>query len=544
MYLIVYKIHVVWEHGDCTGKSERIAPGTPHHHNLGELVLNDAITSFQLCSGSETEPNRPPSSELSEVHRVAVDEHNNKRRRHRSPDLRGDNDEIHQAAQRYAEYLVGNDKFEHSGNPKYGENLAGTGGGNQVEAVRNAESKYDYNNPGFSMETGHFTAVVWKSTTHVGIGVAWNPKKNWWVVVANYSPPGNYDGQYSENVFPPSHACQVGVSVLSNTSKRSYLFILIKISDKMTPNTQYSCIFLTVILISISINQAVVVDAQKVRFYEDPNYEGWWIEFPLRGSSCSNLPEEWINRVSSVNNQDNCLVVWDHDGCRGKSERIERGSPNHHQLSALGFNDQISSFQQCSGSDSGHVTGPGSPGSTPGQGSHTPPPRPPPSSESSNLLGIRRVVVDEHNELRGRHRSPYINGDDEQLHRSAQQHADYLANSDRFENSASSRYGENLAAVQGANEADAVRNAVRMWYRGESKYDYNNPNYQREAGTFTQLVWKSSTNVGIGVSYNSKKNWWVVVANYNPPGNVHGQFRENVLPPYQLGAPFGLKPKN
>ncbi|ODM90822.1 Cell wall protein PRY3 [Orchesella cincta] len=170
---------------------------------------------------------------------------------------------------------------------------------------------------------------------------------------------------------------------------------------------------------------------------------------------------------------------------------------------------------------------------------HTRLPCPPPSSDSSNLLGIRRVVVDEHNEFRGWHRSPYVSGDDEQLHRSAQQHAVHLANSDRFEKSASSRYGENLAAVQGANEADAVKNAVRMWYKGESKYDYKNPNYQREAGAFTQLVWKSSTHVGIGVAYNSKKNWWVVIANYNPPGNVHGQFRENVLPPYKVGIPFG-----
>ncbi|CAL8116323.1 unnamed protein product [Orchesella dallaii] len=114
-------------------------------------------------------------------------------------------------AQQYAEYLANNDKFEHSGNSKYGENLAGTGGGNREEAVRNAvrawyneESKYDYNNPGFTMETGHFTAVVWKSTTHVGIGAAWNPKSRWWVVVANYKPPGNFGGQFRENVFPPS----------------------------------------------------------------------------------------------------------------------------------------------------------------------------------------------------------------------------------------------------------------------------------------------------------------------------------------------------
>ncbi|ODM91212.1 Protein PRY1 [Orchesella cincta] len=203
---------VVWEHGGCSGKSERIAPGTRSHNHLAAIGFNDQISSYQLCSksGSGPRPPGPPSSGLSGVRRVAVDEHNTYRRRHRSPDIRGDNEEIHRTAQRYAEYLANNDKFEHSGG-KYGENLAGTGGGNQEEAVRNAvrmwyneEPKYDYNNTGFSMETGHFTAVVWKSTTHVGIGVAWNPKSRWWVVVANYDPPGNFGGQYRENVFPPS----------------------------------------------------------------------------------------------------------------------------------------------------------------------------------------------------------------------------------------------------------------------------------------------------------------------------------------------------
>lgn len=43
----------------------------------------------------------------------------------------------------------------------------------------------------------------------------------------------------------------------------------------------------------------------------------------------------------------------------------------------------------------------------------------------------------------------------------------------------------------------------------------------------TQLLWKSSEQLGIGVAKNDKGRY-VVVCNYNPQGNVYGQFHENL----------------
>ena len=57
---------------------------------------------------------------------------------------------------------------------------------------------YDYNNPGFSYATGHFTQVIWARTTKVGVGIA--RKGNFIYVVARYSPPGNYLSQFEANV--------------------------------------------------------------------------------------------------------------------------------------------------------------------------------------------------------------------------------------------------------------------------------------------------------------------------------------------------------
>ncbi|MEV0364558.1 hypothetical protein [Nocardia fusca] len=58
----------------------------------------------------------------------------------------------------------------------------------------------DYN-LGFSMATGHFTQLVWKASTRLGIGYA--SKVGWTAVIALYNPAGNVEGQSSQNVARP-----------------------------------------------------------------------------------------------------------------------------------------------------------------------------------------------------------------------------------------------------------------------------------------------------------------------------------------------------
>ncbi|KAG8415394.1 hypothetical protein J3458_009244 [Metarhizium acridum] len=89
-----------------------------------------------------------------------------------------------------------------------GENLAsGTGlasWGSFVNLWGSERTEYDWASPGFSMNTGHFTQVVWKKTRSVGCG--WNKcrggqaKANGHYIVCKYDPAGNYIGQFAENV--------------------------------------------------------------------------------------------------------------------------------------------------------------------------------------------------------------------------------------------------------------------------------------------------------------------------------------------------------
>ncbi|TFK45006.1 CAP domain-containing protein, partial [Crucibulum laeve] len=92
-------------------------------------------------------------------------------------------------------------KFEHSSGGAYGENLAaGTGSFGISNAMTLWMNEAD-NNPGFSSATGHFTQVVWKTTTQVACAIADCPAGTIFgqaskYVVCRYSPPGNVLGQF------------------------------------------------------------------------------------------------------------------------------------------------------------------------------------------------------------------------------------------------------------------------------------------------------------------------------------------------------------
>jgi hypothetical protein len=68
------------------------------------------------------------------------------------------------------------------------------------------------------------------------------------------------------------------------------------------------------------------------------------------------------------------------------------------------------------------------------------------------------------------------------------------------------------------------------WYNELSLYNYSSPGFSSATGHFTQVIWLGSTQVGIGIAYNSANTTVTVVGNYYPAGNVIGSFPANVLP--------------
>ncbi len=132
--------------------------------------------------------------------------HNAVRAKHCAPPVAW-SDEVARVAQKWADHLRdGGCLFEHS-QTQYGENLAaGTEGAldpsGVVDMWYGEISKYDFRRGGFSMETGHFTQVVWRATSMIGCGSSrCNGMQIW---VCNYETAGNVEGEYRENVQPTS----------------------------------------------------------------------------------------------------------------------------------------------------------------------------------------------------------------------------------------------------------------------------------------------------------------------------------------------------
>ncbi|KAH7052528.1 CAP domain-containing protein [Linnemannia elongata] len=101
-----------------------------------------------------------------------------------------------------------------------------------------------------------------------------------------------------------------------------------------------------------------------------------------------------------------------------------------------------------------------------------------------------------------------------------------LAHSD-----ARARYGETLHAVGKPNVG--IAEAINSWMAEASKYNYHAPGFSAATGDFTQIVWKSTTQVvcvqaqcGACTIFSQPATF--TVCRYTPPGNFPGQFPQNV----------------
>jgi uncharacterized protein YkwD len=139
-----------------------------------------------------------------------------------------------------------------------------------------------------------------------------------------------------------------------------------------------------------------------------------------------------------------------------------------------------------------------------------------------------QAALDFHNKVRKRVSVPPLEWSEE-LSTYAQEWADYLAgnNSCRMEHRATfnrnyKKAGENL--FWGSVSTFTPLDAAQSWYEEITDYKYGTitiKNYHK-TGHYTQMIWKKSVVMGMGISV-CRNGAVLIVANYLPPGNYIGE---------------------
>lgn len=134
-----------------------------------------------------------------------------------------------------------------------------------------------------------------------------------------------------------------------------------------------------------------------------------------------------------------------------------------------------------------------------------------------------------HNVYRAKHSSPPMTLCSE-LSASAQTWADHLLSISSLKHS-DTKDGENIYNMfSSATIKLTGKEAVESWYSEIKDYNWSRPGFSNSTGHFTQVVWKESTKLGVGVATDGNKAF--VVGQYRPAGNMNVKeyFEKNVLP--------------
>lgn len=178
-------------------------------------LTSSTAPATSTTSSAPSSSSSSSSSNLNDFEQEILDEHNTKRALSGAQALVWNNT-LAQYAADYAKssFSCDNVQLIHSDGP-YGENLAAgySGGKDPVDAWYDEIKYYDFSNPGFSEKTGHYTQLVWQSSSQMGCAKV--DCNNSWkqYTICEYSDtrgnivgtdPKSHKNFFAENVIKPS----------------------------------------------------------------------------------------------------------------------------------------------------------------------------------------------------------------------------------------------------------------------------------------------------------------------------------------------------
>ncbi|MGH0158475.1 UNVERIFIED_CONTAM: hypothetical protein FKN15_058117, partial [Acipenser sinensis] len=492
--------------------------------------------------------------------------HNDYRQQHGAPALKLSRD-LSEAAQEWAEHLLKIRALKHGCT---GENLyfssssvpTEVSGKDAVGSWYSEIKDYDFSKPGFGFNTGHFTQVVWKSSTEVGVGKATDGKMTF--VVGRYSPPGNISnpGYFQENVLPKGSS--VGKEKPGSDTTPSAAALKPGRAPAGPPP---------------SVGESSGFEAEVLETHNAYRRQHGAPSLRLDAGLCRES-QEWANHLlslralqhSDTSYGENIWFSWSSDKTDATGEEIVESwysESKDYDFKHPGFQSNTGHFTQVVwvGSQrlgigkatdgegmviavaryhpAGNISNAGYfeknvlPKGTPPAGGASRDPEPKKkenetaSAGNSSVPGSGSFVLgflESCNERRSAHGAKPLTEDPE-MSRGAESWARHLLSQRKLKHSTTS-HGENIWAKMGGADATLTgREVVDAWYEEMKNYDFSQPGYQEKTGHFTQLVWRGSRTVGVG-SASDRKGTIIIVAQFQPPGNITnpGFYERNVLP--------------
>jgi pathogenesis-related protein 1 len=136
--------------------------------------------------------------------------------------------------------------------------------------------------------------------------------------------------------------------------------------------------------------------------------------------------------------------------------------------------------------------------------------QPPPTFSAHELL-------DAHNSARVRVGCPPLAWS-RALASDARRWADQLMATHVFANQPNDPHGENLFMISGGSVTPAE--VVQTWVAERGDYNPDANTCAGVCGHYTQVVWRTTREVGCGMAFDGYRQVWV--CEYDPPGNVAG----------------------
>ena len=157
-----------------------------------------------------------------------------------------------------------------------------------------------------------------------------------------------------------------------------------------------------------------------------------------------------------------------------------------------------------------------------------------PSDTHSEAISVYSIntrfleeILNSHNDLRAKHNSPplILNPN---LSTLAQNRVEKMAQKKiKKIKEKNKKMGENFYFSKSNCSGEDV---TLFWYKGKNKYNFEKGIIQKndeEINSFTQLIWKSTKEVGFGFTNDEEGNFYVL-ALYSPKGNINGEYKNNI----------------